>query len=60
MKSLALWLAMIGLALTTIALLNKKENEGLPIVKSSAPIHGFVCTPTITPRIRPVHPLEIA
>lgn len=34
-KSLALWMALLGLALTTIAALNKPANEGLPLVHSA-------------------------
>lgn len=35
MKSLALWMALLGLALTIIAIRNRQENIGLPIVKSA-------------------------
>lgn len=33
MKSLALWLALLGLALAAIGVLNKPANEGLPLVR---------------------------
>ncbi len=33
-------------------------NAGLPLVHAALPKHGFICVPTITPRIRPVRMKE--
>lgn len=53
------------LVLLLVAAVVKCANEGstnhnLPLVHASAPTHGFVCTPTITPRLRPVRTGDLA
>jgi hypothetical protein len=55
--------AALFLVLLLVAAVVKCANEGatnhnLPLVQASA--HGFVCTPTITPRLRPVRSGDLA
>ena len=52
---LALWLALLGLALTCIALLNREHaraNDGLPIVRSDYPLCVTVTPPPLVPKAR--------
>lgn len=60
MKAAAVTLIIIMLAVAVVAELHARpQNAGLPLVRAAAPTHGFVCVPSITPRIGPVRKQEI-
>jgi hypothetical protein len=53
MRALVLSLIFVMLVVAAVAVILNEQatNDGLPLVHASAPAHGFVCTPTITPRL---------
>lgn len=64
MTHAASWIAFVGLVVAMVAcnhaFTEDATNYNLPIVSAAAPKHGFICTPTLTPRLGPIPRKELA